>query len=69
MSGKKFVGLVLTERQAKSLHHYLQVLRETGTGPSSARDLTLIRVKVGKALDRNCESRRGIVKSRVTTLA
>lgn len=58
MNGKHFVGLVLSERQAKSLLEYARMMRDHGAGPSVARDMRAICVKLSKALaargERDC---------------
>jgi len=51
MSGKNFVGVVLTERQAKTLWALL-LTHECSTVPGTARIAKAIRVKIGKSLKR-----------------
>lgn len=52
MRGKQFIGLVLTERQAKSLLSYAKMLAAHGAGRTVAKDLHAIVVKLDRALRR-----------------
>jgi len=52
MRGKRFVGLVLTERQAKSLLMYVRLLTSHGAGRVVAKDLGAVSAKLDRALSR-----------------
>ena len=50
--GKRFVGLVLTEQQARALLVYARAMHEHGAGRRVQRDMYAIRAKLDRALAR-----------------
>lgn len=52
LRGKRIIGLVINERQARTLLVYLRALDEHGAGRVAAKNLRAIRVKLSKSVQR-----------------
>jgi hypothetical protein len=66
---KRFVGLVLTERQAKSLLVYGRMMRDHGAGSTIAKDFRAICAKLDRSLRRLDNGTSNVGATKTTTRA